>query len=79
MTSFVSFFLRFSLSVVIKRSYLEMKFIAWLSILALAGSGYSCGGHGDEKEWSKEELAELEAKWGHEVRDERFALFAGSC
>jgi agmatinase len=56
-----------------------MKFITWLSILALAGSGYSCGGHSDEKEWSKEELAELEAKWGHEVRDERFGVFAGFC
>lgn len=38
-----------------------------LHFLALAGLGYSCGGHNDEKEWSKEELAELEAKWGHEV------------
>ncbi|KAK1523292.1 arginase [Colletotrichum paranaense] len=28
----------------------------------------ACGNHGDEKEWTKAELDELEAKWGFEVR-----------
>ncbi|PTB70910.1 Arginase/agmatinase/formimionoglutamate hydrolase [Trichoderma citrinoviride] len=44
-----------------------MKFISWIHLLlSLTGSGHACGGHGGEKEWSSEELAELEAKWGHE-------------
>lgn len=28
----------------------------------------ACGNHGDDKEWTKAELDELEAKWGFEVR-----------
>jgi agmatinase len=44
-----------------------MKLVSLLHFLAFAGSSSGCGGHNDEKEWSKEELAELEAKWGHEV------------
>lgn len=37
-------------------------------LLALASPGSACGdGHDDVKEWTKEELAELEAKWGFEV------------
>lgn len=47
-----------------------MKFVSLLHLLAFVGAGYACGGHDDGKEWSKEELAELEAKWGHEVRSE---------
>ncbi|KAL7941449.1 arginase family domain-containing protein [Trichoderma barbatum] len=43
-----------------------MKFVSLLHLLAFVGSGYACGGHSDEKEWSHDELAELEAKWGHE-------------
>ncbi|KAG5989361.1 hypothetical protein E4U54_004353 [Claviceps lovelessii] len=36
-------------------------------LLALASPGSACGdGHDDVKEWTKEELAELEAKWGFE-------------
>ena len=35
--------------------------------LGLVGSGYACGGHDHEKEWTKEELAKLEEKWGFEV------------
>jgi agmatinase len=44
-----------------------MKFVSLIHLLAFIGSGQACGGHGEEKEWSSEELAELEAKWGHEV------------
>lgn len=44
-----------------------MKFVSLLHLLSFISSGYACGGHDDEKEWSNEELAELEAKWGHEV------------
>ncbi|KAL6884262.1 Arginase/agmatinase/formimionoglutamate hydrolase [Trichoderma longibrachiatum] len=43
-----------------------MKFVSLIHLLAFIGSGQACGGHGEEKEWSSEELAELEAKWGHE-------------
>lgn len=51
------------------KPYLEkMKFVSLIHLLAFIGSGQACGGHGEEKEWSSEELAELEAKWGHEVR-----------
>ncbi|KAG6001043.1 hypothetical protein E4U43_001431 [Claviceps pusilla] len=36
-------------------------------LLALASPGSACGGgHDDVKEWTREELAELEAKWGFE-------------
>lgn len=41
-------------------------------LLALVGSSYACGGHDDGKEWTKEELAELEEKWGFEVGDSTF-------
>lgn len=37
--------------------------------LMLASLTAACGhDHGDEKEWTKEELDELEARWGYEVR-----------
>lgn len=29
----------------------------------------ACAGHGEVREWSQEELDELEKKWGTEVRD----------
>lgn len=48
-----------------------MKPASWLSLLALTGSAaQACSGHDDDdgKEWTKEELAELQAKWGHEAR-----------
>ncbi|KAG5971534.1 hypothetical protein E4U55_001188 [Claviceps digitariae] len=37
-------------------------------LLAFANTGSACGhnGHDDVKEWTREELAELEAKWGFE-------------
>jgi agmatinase len=44
-----------------------MKFVSLFHLLAFVGSGLACGGHDDGKEWTKEELAELEDKWGHEV------------
>lgn len=41
-------------------------------LLALSHRGLACGSHGDNnensREWTREELAELEAKWGFEVR-----------
>lgn len=51
-----------------------MKFVSLLHVLSFIGSGYACGGHHDEKEWSSEELAELEAKWGHEVCPELISM-----
>ncbi|KAG5964549.1 hypothetical protein E4U56_002132 [Claviceps arundinis] len=40
-------------------------------LLALSHRGLACGSHGDNnnkysREWTREELAELEAKWGFE-------------
>lgn len=36
-------------------------------VLTLAGLTGGCGHHHDDKEWTKEDLAELEAKWGFDV------------
>lgn len=37
-------------------------------VLACASVAAGCGGHGhDDHEWTAEELAELEYKWGMEV------------
>ena len=44
-----------------------MKATTVLKLLALFGVANACGG-GNDKEWTKEELDELEAKWGFEVR-----------
>lgn len=44
-----------------------MKSTALLSLLALAGLSAGCGHDHDDKEWTQEELAELQAKWGNEV------------
>ena len=46
-----------------------MKSAALMSLLLWSGLSAACGGHGDHdgKEWTKEELAELEAKWGFDV------------
>lgn len=43
---------------------------AFASLLLGAGLSAACGGHGSHngKEWTKEELRELEVKWGDEVR-----------
>ncbi|KAK1691324.1 arginase family-domain-containing protein [Colletotrichum godetiae] len=38
----------------------------------------ACGNHGDDKEWTKAELDELEAKWGFESEWERDEAFGGS-
>lgn len=38
-----------------------------LNLLSLAGLAVACAHDQDEKEWTKEELDELEAKWGYEV------------
>lgn len=46
-----------------------MKTSSLLHLLALGGLTRACGhDHHDDKVWTKEELADLEAKWGYEVR-----------
>lgn len=40
-----------------------------LNVLALAGLATACAHDHDDKEWTKEELDELEQKWGYEVCD----------
>lgn len=40
-----------------------------LNVLALAGLATACSHDHDDKEWTKEELDELEQKWGYEVCD----------
>lgn len=45
-------------------------FAALVSLLLWSGLPSACRGHGEhetDRQWSKEELAELEAKWGAEV------------
>lgn len=44
-----------------------MKLASFIGTLVLLGSSYACGGHDDAKEWSREELEELDRKWGFEV------------
>lgn len=40
-----------------------------LLLVALASLAAACGNHGhDGREWTAEELADLETKWGMEVR-----------
>lgn len=47
-----------------------MKTSSLLHLLTLGGLASACGhDHHDDKEWTKEELADLEAKWGYEVCD----------
>lgn len=47
----------------------NMKWSSIASGVLLAGMVSACGHHHhDDKEWTKEELEELERKWGHEVR-----------
>lgn len=56
-----------------------MKSAAFLSLLLCSGLSAACGGHEhDDKEWSKEELAELEEKWGHEVSYDSAGVAAGA-
>ncbi|KAM6514101.1 hypothetical protein FALCPG4_015264 [Fusarium falciforme] len=43
-----------------------MKSAIVLRLLALGGLTAACSHHHDDKEWTKEELDELEAKWGFE-------------
>ncbi|KAJ2969075.1 hypothetical protein NQ176_g8858 [Zarea fungicola] len=43
-----------------------MKCSVLVPLLAFTGIAHACGGHDDGKEWTKEELAELEDKWGNE-------------
>jgi len=44
-----------------------MRPLTLLGSLLLSGVCLACGGHDDGKEWTKEELDELEAKWGYEM------------
>lgn len=45
-----------------------MRGIQVLAAAALASLAAACGNHAhDEREWTAEELAELESKWGAEV------------
>ncbi|KAK2606286.1 hypothetical protein QQS21_003334 [Conoideocrella luteorostrata] len=53
-----------------------MKFTRVLSLLALARHCQACGDHDDQKEWTKEELAELEARWGFEWSFNGIGTFA---
>ena len=46
-----------------------MKSTSLVSLLLCAGLSAACGGHhDDDKVWTKEELHELEMKWGTDVR-----------
>jgi hypothetical protein len=38
-----------------------------LNLLTMAGLATACAHDHDDKEWTKEELDELEQKWGYEV------------
>lgn len=42
-----------------------------LSTLLLPFGAYACGGHGEVREWSQEEIDELEKKWGTDVRKKK--------
>lgn len=53
-----------------------MKSTALLSLLALAGLSAGCGHDHDDKEWTQEELAELQAKWGNEWSFNGIGTFA---
>lgn len=46
-----------------------MKSTALLNLLLFGALSSACGDHHthDDKEWTKEDLEELEAKWGQEV------------
>ena len=45
-----------------------MRPVEVLNALFLARVCTACaGGHDDDQEWTRDELAELEAKWGEEV------------
>ncbi|GAB0143255.1 hypothetical protein EsHS_00003777 [Epichloe bromicola] len=53
-----------------------MKSATLLSLLAFANQGSACGGGRDGKEWTREELAELEARWGFEWSFNGIGTFA---
>ena len=38
------------------------------SLVLCAGLSLACAGHDDDRQWTKEELQELEDKWGYDVR-----------
>lgn len=45
-----------------------MKISLALSALLLPFGAYACGGHGEElREWTQEEIDDLERKWGTDV------------
>lgn len=44
-----------------------MRFDHLLPVFTLAGLALGCNDHHDDKKWTAEELAELEAKWGFDV------------
>lgn len=46
-----------------------MKASTLLAVSLWCGLSGACGDNHDDKEWSKEELQELEHKWGFEVRN----------
>lgn len=52
-----------------------MKSATLLQFLALVACTAGCNHHGD-KEWTKEELDQLEAKWGYEVCSAIYRLHA---
>jgi hypothetical protein len=49
-----------------------------LNVLALTGLATACAHDHDDKKWTKEELDELEQKWGYEVCDRLLAEKARS-
>lgn len=53
-----------------------MNFYTGLSILLLAATALACSGHfHDDEDWTPEDLAELEAKWGQNVGDRTPSVF----
>ncbi|KAI5459986.1 arginase family-domain-containing protein [Mariannaea sp. PMI_226] len=53
-----------------------MKCSSLLSLLALAGLSSACAHDHDDKEWTKEELEELDRKWGYEWSFNGIGTFA---
>lgn len=51
-----------------KRTALMKTSTILFRLLMLGALSSACNHHHEDKEWTKEELAELEAKWGFEVR-----------